>query len=238
MLFLQKLFKCIISFIGLYLITSNLEAQPVVKEFHPDSLTSKAVLDLKSNYGDKKILPIGFEKQTLIALSYFTELKDVKIKFRVKNKITPLATRPSFISMFRKAKKRTYIVTISKNSISLLDSIILQNLNYNAQIGVLGHELSHIFDFSNKNFFRMCQVFFGHLSKKYTDHFEFNTDQICIDHRLGYQLLAWSNNVRKNLKTKNWGGPDNDPHNNKRERYMNPSTINRIISTHPLYEKW
>ena len=236
-LFLQKHFRVAILLICLSLFTATLKAQAVVMEFHPDSLTNKKIIDLKNNYGNKKLLPIGFEKQALIALSYFPELRDIKIQFRVKNKITPLATRPSVIGMFRKAQKRRYIVTISKNSISFLDSIILQNLNYNAQIGVLGHELGHVLDFSKKSIGGMYNVIFGHLSKKYTDRFEFNTDQICIDHGLGYQLLAWSANVRENLKTINWQGADNLLPSAKNERYMNPSTIISIISTHPLYQK-
>ncbi|MBK8845054.1 MAG: hypothetical protein IPO27_00285 [Bacteroidetes bacterium] len=137
--------------------------------------------------------------------------------------------------MFNCAKKRTYIVTISKKSTSFLDTITLKHLTYKAQIGVQGHELSHVSDFSNKNFGGMCRIFFGHLSKKYNDHFEFNTDQLCIDHGLGYQLLAWSTNVRKNLNITSWGVPNHKSLMNKRERYMHPSTIMHIISTHSHY---
>ena len=83
----------------------------------------------------------------------------------------------------------------------------------------------------------MCKVILGHLSSKYVDRFEFNTDKMCIDHGLGYQLLSWSNNVRENLKTSSWRGADDLTPNNEKERYMNPSTIINIIAVHPLYQK-
>jgi len=212
------------------------QAKATVKEFHPDSLTNENVLDLKRNFGNNKSLPKGFEKQTLIALSFFPELKDVKIIFRVENKTTPLSTRPSVTGMLRSAKKRTYIISISKKSISFLDTILLDRLNYNAQIGVLGHELSHVSDFINKGFGRMCRLAVGHLSKKYIDRFEFNTDRICIDHGLGYQLLAWSKNVRENLKSSSWLGAATLPPDAASERYMNPKTIQLILATHPRYQ--
>jgi len=77
-------------------------------------------------YSNNKTILKDFENQTVIALSYFSELKDTKIKFRLKNRTTPLATRPSFFSMFRSAKKRTYIITISKRSNTQLDTITLK----------------------------------------------------------------------------------------------------------------
>ncbi len=236
-LFLQKRFEifCLL-FCCLFAIDYS-HAQTPVKIFYPDSLSDSQFQELKTKFGNKKTLPLGFEKQALIALSYFSELKDVEIIFKVKNKITPLASRPSFWAMFRKNGKRTYIIIISRKSNSFLTPILLQNLSYNAQIGVLGHELSHISDFNNNKFGEMCRVLFGHLSKKYVNRFEYNTDQICIDHGLGYQLLAWSMEVRKNLKITHWGGA-NLPPDGKQERYMNPSTITKIIATHPLYMKF
>lgn len=237
-LFLQKRFKffCLL-FCCLFAIDVS-HAQTPVKVFYPDSLSDSQFQELKTKFGNEKTLPVGFEKQALTALSYFPELKDVEIIFKVEDKITPLASRPFFWTMFRKNGKRTYIIIISRKSNSFLTPILLQNLSYNAQIGVLGHELSHISDFNNKKFGEMFSVMFGHLSKKQVDRFEYNTDQICIDHGLGYQLLAWSREVRKNLKITNWEGADNIPSDKKTERYMNPSTISKIIATHSLYMKF
>lgn len=235
---MQKVFKIVLFFLLLILFSNGLKAQEIVKIFHQNSFTNEEMAVLKSKFGNHKTLIASYEKQMLIALSYFPELKDIKIKFRLKNRETPLATRPTVLSMFRSAKKRTYIITISKKSSNYLDAIVFKNLNYNAQIGVLGHELCHISDYLNKGFGKMSNVVIIEIfSKKAVDKFEFNTDLNCINHGLGYQLLDWSINVRENLKRVNWLGAVNLTADEKSERYMNPSTITAILSKHPLYRE-
>ena len=120
----------------------------------------------------------------------------------------------------------------------MLDPILLKNLNYNAQVGVLGHELSHVCDFNSKNFGGILRIVFGNLSDAFLDRFEFYTDKICIDHGLGYQLLAWSENVRDSLKMEKWIGTKKLKHpEQKRERYMKPETILKVIAESPVYRK-
>jgi hypothetical protein len=221
----------------LFIFFNSVNAQQVVHIFYKDSITQEVISDLKSKFGTNKTIIKDFESQTLIALSYFPELKDIKIKFRLKNKTTPLTTRPTFFSLFRSAKKRTYIITISKQSNAQLDTITLKNLSFNAQIGVIGHELAHISDYLNRGFLKMNRIGLDIIfSKKRIDAFEYNTDLSCINHGLGFQLLDWSINVRENLKRPNWLGAVNLNADDKSERYMNPSTIITILNTHPLYE--
>ena len=235
---MQKIFKIVLCSIILVSFSNVLIAQEIVKSFQQNNFTNEEIINLKANFGNHKTLIAAYEKQMLIALSYFPELKDIKIEFRLKNRETPLATRPTLFSMFRSAKKRTYIITISKKSTNYLDAIVFENLNYNAQIGVLGHELCHISDYLNKGFGEMFGIGFIQIfSKKAVDKFEFNTDLNCINHGLGYQLLDWSINVRENLKRVNWLGAANLTADEESERYMNPTTIKEILSKHPLYQE-
>jgi hypothetical protein len=235
---MQKVFKIILCFTIIASFFNQLKAQEIVKSFHQNSLTNEEIAILKAKFENHKALIANYENQILIALSYFPELKNIKIKFRLKNRETPLATRPTVVSMFRSAKKRTYIITISRKSTNYLNTIVFKNLNYNAQIGVLGHELCHVSDYLNKGFGKMCNVAAIEIfSKKAVDKFEFNTDLNCIHHGLGYQLLDWSINVRENLKRVNWLGAVNLTADEKSERYMNPSTITTILSKHPLYQE-
>jgi len=185
--------------------------------------------------GNNKKLPIGFEKQALIALSFFPELKEVAVEFEVKKDMTPLATMPSFWSIFKKPSNRTYIITISNKTTDLFSPILLKNLSYDAQIGVLGHELSHVSDFQHYNFWDFVVHAIRYtFSQPYGDKFEFNTDYICIEHGLGYQLRAWSsdcqqldkNKIMKEFNIKEWN-----------ERYMYPRTIDSIIAIRPLYKQ-
>ena len=235
---MQKVFKIILFFTIIASFFNQLKAQDIVKSFRQNSFTNEEIAILKSKFGNHKTLIADYENQILIALSYFPELKDTKIKFRLKNRETPLATRPTLFSMFRSAKKRTYIISISEKSTNYLDAIVFRNLIYNAQIGVLGHELCHVSDYLNKGLGKMSNVLFIEIfSKKAVDKFEFNTDLNCINHGLGYQLLDWSINVRENLKRVNWLGAVNLTADEKSERYMNPSTIIDILYKHPLYQE-
>lgn len=183
-----------------------------------------------------KLYFLIYETQILIALSYFPELKNTTIEFRLKKAKTPLSSRPNLIGIFQSAKKRKYIITISKATNSILEPILFKNLNFNAQIGVLGHELSHVSDYMTKNFSEMSNLLFIQIfSKKQVDKFESRTDRICIDHDLGYQLLDWSKSVREKLKIDYWRGANNIQFKPKKERYLNPETILETIKTSTIY---
>lgn len=222
----------------LFLFFNSVNAQKVVHTFYKDSISKKEITKLKTTYSHNKTILKDFEVQTLIALSYFPELKDIKINFRLRERTTPLATRPTFFSLFKSSKNRTYVITVSKQSNAELDTITLKNLNFNAQIGVIGHELSHVSDYLTKGFRKMNRIGLDIIfSKKRIDILEFNTDLSCINHGLGYQLLDWSINVRDRLKRPNWLGAVNLNADKKSERYMNPDTIIEILRTHPLYHE-
>lgn len=189
----------------------------------------------QTEFGNNKKLPQGYEKQALLALSFFPELKNIRIDFELTNDMTPLASRPTIWSVFRKPEKRHYLISISTKSKGILDSILLGNLNYNAQVGVLAHEISHVADYNTKNFWQFLRLGFGLLSSSYMDKFEYNTDAICIEHGAGFQLLAWSLNVRQYFTpeiVKQYFG-ENALTN---ERYMFPETIQQKMDRLPIYE--
>lgn len=214
-------------------------AQKIVKDFSLQILSPNAVSFLQDEYGSNKTIPSQYMKQILIALSYFPELKSACIEFRVmKTCKAPLTTIPSFSSILKSQQKRKYIITIRNLQSKNLEPILFENLPYNAQIGVIGHELSHVVDFSSQSSLQLISDGINHVSYKYVDHFEYRTDSICIAHGLGYQLLEWSKYVRISLQRNNWIGAGNveEEKKSKRERYMNPSTILRRIEEEPIYK--
>ena len=160
---------------------------------------------------------------------FYPELKTSKITFKVKTKLAPLAARPSIWAVFQKPKNRRYIVTISKKTLNFLEPILLKNLSFNAQVGVLGHEISHIAEYNQKRGGYFLKLLFWQLSKKKMDIFENNTDRRAIEHGLGYQLMAWSSEVRRNLKIKQWNGANTEGVQES-ERYMSPQTIEKIMA--------
>lgn len=217
------------------IIAFSSSAQKITKEFTPNSFTDAQFDSLKNLYGKYKTIPAPYQKQILIALSFFPELRPINIIFQVKHSYTPLSSKPTLASVVRGSRRRTYLITISDSTISLLTPILFKKLPFNAQIGVIGHEISHAFDFSQKSSFGLIRIGLGNLSERFLDRFEYRTDSICIAHGLGYQLLSWSIYVRNVLMNENWDGADNIRKMMTRERYMNPKTIRNRISSTAMY---
>lgn len=227
-------------FLLVILIISGYAAfsQTVRKTFTDSEFDAVYFADIKREFGFGKKLPPEYESQILHALSYFPELKNVRIQFRIRRKNSPLMVRPTVGSaVFRSAKKRTYIVFISSHSPEV-ESILMKNLPLDAQIGVLGHELAHISFFVGKGRGQMIRVALGNLSRNYLDRIEFETDRSAIEHGLGWQLLSWSEFVRVKLKLERWRGADDYIYgraSKPRARYMNPETIKAVIAENPVY---
>ena len=204
----------------------------IIFPFISEAANKKMTIDTLQEFRNKKEIPQQYEKPILTALSYFPELKDVHIVFKIKKKYTPLTTKPNLAGVFKRKDHRTYIITISDHTIDTLKALLFQNLTFEQQVGVIGHELSHVVDFNSKNFLQTIAVGIGHISKRYLDKMEFNTDRICIQHGLGKYLLAYSKHVRETMHVHNWRGSDyvnKGNGNGKFERYMNPDTIEKTM---------
>jgi hypothetical protein len=217
--------KSLILLIIIVNFSNKMQAQIVSQK----TLTSSFIeaYDNDSLFLNKK-MDSTFMVQIKTALLFYPELKNTKITFRIKKRRTPLTARPTIWAVFQKPQNRHYLITISSQSLDKYEPILLKNLSFNAQVGVLGHELSHISDYHQKKGLYFIKLVAMRLSKKAIDKFEYETDRRCIEHGLGYQLLAWSREVRKKLNIEQWRGVNNMG-DNGRERYMNPSTILSFI---------
>lgn len=220
----------------------SINGQQIVPFYEADSFNQSQLDSLNFLYGQHKKLPEGYELQALLALSHYPDLTGIKIKFKMRNGGAPFVSRPTVWStFFRNAKKRNYLVIIRSNSHPKFDSILITAMPINAQIGVLGHELGHTVDYTNRGFSKMMKVVFGNLSWKFLDKFEFETDRRAINHGLGFQILAWSTHAVKTLRV-------NEPAEVKtskkidgimrRERYMRPATIKKEMAELTLYDEF
>ncbi len=150
------------------------------------------------------------------------------IDFVIKKAYTPLTTKPAFTSIFKSKRSRTYIITISDRTIDTLSPLLYKNLTFDAQVGIMGHELSHVVDFDSKNFFQTVYNGAGHISGRYLDKMEYRTDLICINHGLGRYLEEYSLYLRNTMHVQYWRGVDHVFEKNGHiERYMNPQTIEK-----------
>lgn len=221
----------------IFFVATNVCAQHPIELFQKESFD----IDTYSDWSLNKTIPESIRASVLTALSYYPELRDSRVVFRLKKRKTPLTSRPRISSIFRKKKNRTYVITISIKSNERLEPILFQNLPYNAQIGVIGHELGHIVEYNSKHSFQILGLSFKILNPKFVNSFEFNTDRVAIEHGLGYQLKDWSVFVRKALKITEWQGAskDVDAGNaiNVDQRYMNPETIQKYIDSTSIYNQ-
>lgn len=151
---------------------------------------------LLAQYGNAKTLPTGFELQTLLALSHYPALKNTRIRFIVDDVGIPLSSRPHWGSMLKPASKRTYDVIIDNNLEGARDVLLLKNQPFNAQVGIIGHELAHTVYYLDRSFFgilsdAMCQLSDCRIG------FERATDLRLIEHGLGWQRYDHALFVRK-----------------------------------------
>src|SRR5437868_8846416 len=98
------------------LIPARCFCQVPVKSFTPDMFAKEKYAILKRQFRKYKKIPAEYEKQILIALSYFPELQDIYIDFRFKHTNTSFSTRPTVLSVFKRSGRRKYIISISDSS--------------------------------------------------------------------------------------------------------------------------
>lgn len=191
-----------------------------VKTYLNNTLSDEYLAKIKSNLGNRKTFLKEFEKQTLTALSYYPELKDCQIEFIRSNIKTTMACRPTTSSLTRRYN-REYIITIDNNDEG--QGITLDNVPYNAQVGVIGHELAHIIDYENRSSTNIASIGLDYATGHYPTEFEKRVDKITINKGLGWQLYDWADFVLNKSKA------SSEYKEFKRQTYLIPEQIKQEI---------
>lgn len=134
-------------------------------------------------------IPEEYKLQWLIALSYYPELHNKKFTVKYRRLRTTMSCRPKIRSLLR--KKKEYNICINKKK--HFKGILLKDVPFNAQIGVIGHELAHIDDYENKNSLKIIGTGLHYLGHKGKKKLEQKIDLLTIQKGLGWQLYDWSN---------------------------------------------
>jgi len=194
----------------------------------------------KKIFGENKTMPAEYEKQILTALSYFPELRKTRITFILqKGNSGVIETRPEWLSVFKNSKSRAYIVFIGDSSSRYTPQFMFRNSPVNGQVGIIGHELTHILYFSKKNTFGLLNTGIAHISRSYMDNFENKTDSVCIERGLGYQLIDWNIYLRKAFGMPDpENGPDPFFTDTTKERYMSPARIRQVMKKSKVYSQF
>jgi hypothetical protein len=198
-------------------------------------ISSELLATLKTQYGKNKIYPAEMEKLVLYTLSFLPELAEHKITFKVRPKGAPLSSRPDWGTLWRSARKRRYMVFIHQGQDSSLFGSLFSRTSVPAKIGILGHELCHVSNFSRKTSMGLLGIGVAHISKPYMDRFEFNTDSLVIEKGMGRYLREWSGMF--DAMFSGTGDPFKNKNTPTGERYMSAATIQRYMekSAYPGY---
>ena len=77
-----------------------------------------------------------------------------------------------------------------------MENLLLKNLPFNSQVGVIGHELSHTVYYLNRNFVQITGVGIHYFFPKFRGRFEKDTDIRTINHGMGWLLYDFAKFVR------------------------------------------
>jgi len=196
-----------------------------------DSLKYQSIeAKLLTEFGQNKVIPKGFQLQTLIALSRYPELRDVKIKFRSKRIKTTMACRPGTFFLLRQRSKRSYNIFINNHSMEI-EHVWLKNLSFNAQVGVIAHELAHIIDYMNRSNLQIAVVGFKYGSKSWRSQFEKSIDSIAISRGFAWQLYEFSYFIQNSANI------PQEYKDYKKETYYSPDYIFFKINE-TIFKEW
>ncbi len=167
----------------------------------PDTLAGRDYdLDsLKLIIGDNKGLPEGFELAAAIAYSAYPELKDVNIDMILTQKGAPMESNFNIWSMILPGRKnRKYKILLNNAPKTFFDPILLRNLPFDAQVGILAHELGHVVYYHRLNLVQIGKWGLKYLQDDdYRAIHERMTDLMPVYHGLGSQIYQYAFYVRK-----------------------------------------
>ena len=153
---------------------------------------------LKAIIGPNKGLPQGFEVAGAIAFSAYPELKDVEIEMVLINGGAPMESRPIVKTLFGPHKNRRYVVLLNDERPSYFEPILLRSLPFDAQVGILAHELGHIVYYEQLSILEFGKWGLDYLfNDKFRATHERTTDLTPVYNGLGSQIYQYAYFVRR-----------------------------------------
>ncbi|GAB3261351.1 hypothetical protein GCM10027347_26330 [Larkinella harenae] len=143
-------------------------------------------------FGTNKKIPPIIEKNALIALSFYPELKNTDIRFCFKQRIksSVMLAQPVFRSLLGSRQNRSYRIYISAMFKLTHTAVPIHQLPDEIMIGWLGHELGHIMDYESRSTFGMAGFGLSYLlSPAYVKKVERIADGYAVERGLGNYLI-------------------------------------------------
>ena len=152
---------------------------------------------LRQIIGDNKGLPEGFEIAAAIAYSAYPELKDATIDMTLTPDGAPMEATIDISSLFVPWQNRRYRILLNNGQQTFFDPILLRALPFDAQVGILAHELGHVAYYDKLNILQFGKWGLMYLrSEEFRTTHERTTDLMPIYHGLGSQIYQYAHFVR------------------------------------------
>lgn len=182
-----------------------------------DSLRSELLVNKK--------VPDDFEHSILAALLYYPDLKKTHINFKRSALTTTMAALPRAGGIFRSRENRRYSIIINHKK-NKRKAPLLRNIPFEARVGVMGHELGHIVDYSRKSFIQIVSNGIAYfVSNGFKRNLEHKIDRIAINRGLGQELYSFRQYVEEEAKT------TEEYRKFKNNIYLSSSDIAKIIES-------
>lgn len=145
-----------------------------------------------------KIIPEYIKYEATQALSYYPELADVPIEFKLTKKMNSsvMKAQPKFLSLFKSREKREYIILISRHFDIQKMELHTSYIPREVLIGWLGHELGHIMDYHTRSSINLIGFGFKYLfSDSFIRKAEQTADRYAIRHNMKDYILETKNYI-------------------------------------------
>ena len=178
------------------------------------------------------------EHQLGYLLKFYPSMPFKNIVVKMKKASYTVKIQPKFTSVFKSPNQRIYKLYIGTGTKSTLDSVLINTLSFNSQLGMLANQLSLMEDLSAGGFFNFLGWYSKNLTHKGRRKLYREAELKTLDLGLGYQLLAYNTEFLERLKIENWQSTRGYTYYMKHYRnyLMKPSLILNFISDLPVYQ--
>lgn len=174
----REVYERCMSHVDLYRIDPFEHLSPDDVEADPDSIFIKNV-------------PEKWYKQFTVICKAFPELRDDHISLKFQSISMTMQARPDIWTIF--GGQRRYLVLV--NTQRSRNGLLLDDIPFNAQLGIIAHELCHIVDYHFKTNWEIVKTGLWYLKKRNQEDYEKAIDYLVIKKGLGHQLRDWSHFV-------------------------------------------
>ena len=194
-------YTILVVLVSVVVIVGPQDAPPVIPlsgEFYfdfPDTLAGRDYDwdSIRARTGPCQEWPPDYAKAAMIALTAYPELSSARIHFVLTDGGAPMETNFRFWTLLLPRARRVYEIRLNDARPSMFEGVLMRNLPFDAQVGILAHELGHVVYYERMTTLQIAKWALMYLiSPGYRADHEKHTDRQAIYSGLGSQLYQYA----------------------------------------------